>query len=194
MLADIAEFKFIWKHTKLSDQLPSSSLFKTEPTKLDLSLNDIDVLFLQVLKPLLEMEFSVLKDTKLETELLAEWAEAHYPTHSLEFRTSLKQAIVRLYQVFLEEYNKTYLPTMTGEIGIFTQAVSNLLYLQNAVSELYTDPTVKANPNLPFQDLLLVFVSSYCSSDSYADFWDVDDVLANYFLPCWQRLQQFATA
>ncbi|MBD2460940.1 hypothetical protein H6G89_07770 [Oscillatoria sp. FACHB-1407] len=191
MLADIAEFKFIWKHTELSDQLPSSSLFKTEPTKLDLSLNDIDILFLQVLKPLLEMEFSVLKDSLLETELLAEWTEDNYPTHSLEFRTSLKQAIVRLYQIFLEEYNNTYLPTMTGEIGIFTQAVSNLLYLQNAVSELYTDPIVNANPDLPFQDLLLVFVSSYCSSDSYADFWDVDDVLANYFLPCWQRLQQF---
>ncbi|MDX2213498.1 MAG: hypothetical protein SFY66_09435 [Oculatellaceae cyanobacterium bins.114] len=192
MLADIAEFKFIWKHTELSDQLPSSSLFKTEPTKLDLSLNDIDILFLQVLKPLLEMEFSVLKDSVLETELLAEWAEAGHPIHSLEFRTSLKQAIVRLYQIFLEEYNRTYLPTMTGDIGIFTQAVSNLLYLQNAISELYTDEAVSANPNLPFQDLLLVFVSSYCSNDSYADFWDIDDVLANYFLPCWQQLQQFA--
>ncbi|UBF27191.1 hypothetical protein K9N68_04285 [Kovacikia minuta CCNUW1] len=194
MVADVAEFKFVWDCPQSADQLLSSSLFKAEPTKLDLSLADVDFLFLRVLQPLLEVHVSVLEEGELETELLADWAELGYPVDSLELRTSLKQAIVHLYQVFLQEYNRTYLPTMMGEMGLFTQMVSNLLYLQNAINSLYTDVTAQTDSGLPFQDLLIVFIGCYCSSDSFAEFWAIDDVLAGYFLPCWYHLQAVTTA
>ncbi|MBW4551816.1 MAG: hypothetical protein KME35_12005 [Aphanocapsa sp. GSE-SYN-MK-11-07L] len=184
MLADAAEFKFAWDYPQQIAQLQSSSVFAHTPTKLDLSLTDIDFLFLEVLRPLLEMSLSALTETPLEADLLADWAAAGGP--SLELRTSLKQALAEMYQVFLAEYNATYLPTLTGDVGLFTKLVSNLLYLQNAINQLYTD--AEAAAELPFQDLLLLFVGCYCSSDSYAEFWAIDDVLAAYFLPCWQRL------
>ncbi|MDX2100574.1 MAG: hypothetical protein SFW36_22580 [Leptolyngbyaceae cyanobacterium bins.59] len=189
MIADVAEFKFVWDHSEAADQLLSSSLFKDHPTKLDLSLTDVDFLFLRVLRPLLEMHLSVFTDSVLEADILALWRERNYPTESLTLRTCLKQAIVRLYQIFLEEYNRTYLPTLTGQPGIFAQIVSNLVYLQNVISELYQNPIAQSSPNLPFQDLLMLFIGCYCSSDSYREFWAIDDVLANYFLPCWRLLQ-----
>ena len=190
MVADMAEFKFILDYPHSADQLLSSSLFKHEATKFDLSLHDIDRMFLRILQPLLEVRLSVFEDSRLETDLLSEWAAAGQPVESLELRTSLKQAIAQLYQIFLADYNSSYLPTLTGEVGLFTQIVSNLLYLQNAVNSLYTNINSDANDNLPYRDLLIIFIGCYCSSDSYTDFWDIDDTLAGYFLPCWQILAE----
>lgn len=188
MVADAAEFKFVWDYPQSADQLLSSSLFKTLPMKLDLSLADLDFLFLRVLKPLLEMQLSVLHPSPLETDLLTIWDQQGLDVEPLECRTSLKCAIAQLYRIFLTEYNADYLPTLTGSGGVFTEIASNLLYLQNAVNDLYTDFTSAQHPDLPFQDLLTVFISSYCSSDCYTEFWDVDDSLAHYFLPCWLKL------
>lgn len=186
IVADVAEFKFVWDHPQLTEKLLSSSIFKSEPTKLDLSLGDIDFLFLKVLQPLLELKLSIFSESRLESDLLAEWQDA-----DLELKIGLKQSIAHLYQIFLSEYNSTYLPTMTGNIGIFTQVVSNLLYLQNAIDTLYKDLIATTQSDIPFQDLLIVFIGCYCSRDSYADFWQIDDVLAAYFLPCWQILNEF---
>jgi hypothetical protein len=186
MMADMAEFKFIWDNPHSVAKLPSSSLFKAHPTKLDLTLFDLDFLFLRVLQPLLDLHLSVFEDSTLEMDLLTDWLKTPAAGGSLRLRTSLKQAIARLYSVFLEQYKSTYLPTLEGEAGVFAQIASNLLYLQNTVNELYTDVYAETEPSLPFQDLLMVFIGSYCTIDSYAEFWDIDDVLAAYFLPCWQ--------
>ena len=194
MIADVAEFKFVWDYPQSANQLLSSSLFKAEPTKLDLSLADVDFLFLRVLQPLLEVHLSVLEASQLETELLADWTEDGAGAGALELHISLKQAIAHLYQIFLQEYNRTYLPTMSGETGLFTQIVSNLLYLQNVINSLYTDFIAKTDSGLPFQDLLIVFIGCYCSSDSFAEFWAIDDVLATYFLPCWHQLRIMGTS
>ncbi|WP_235108273.1 hypothetical protein [Acaryochloris sp. 'Moss Beach'] len=186
MIADAAEFKFVWDNPHHADQLLSSSVFKDLPTKLDLTLADIDFLFLQVLRPLVEIHLSALEETPLETDLLREWGQAGHPVHALGLKTSLKTAIAALYQIFFQEYNTTYLPTLTGESSLFTDIVSNLLYLQNVLNELYTEPINKNA--VPFQDLLLLFVGCYCSSDSYAEFWSLDDALAAYYWPCWHLL------
>lgn len=183
LVADVAEFKFIWDHPTLSDRLPSSSVFKGLPAKLDLSLADIDFLFLRVLQPLLTINVSVMEPSRLEEELLANW-NMEQSAESLEFQTNLKIAIAHLYQVFMEEYQRDYLPTVAGHEGLFTQAVSNLLYLQNAINQVYTDAIARDGKS--FQDVLMIFVAVYCSSDSYAEFWDIDDAIAQYFLPCWQ--------
>ncbi|MDY6781052.1 MAG: hypothetical protein SW833_00590 [Cyanobacteriota bacterium] len=181
MLADINEFKWLWQHRHLPVSLPSSSTFKVTPTKLDLSLIDVDFLFLRVLQPLLNVRPSVLEESTLEQEMLAEWGVGDGAT-----RASLKQAIARLYSLFFEEYARCYQPSLALADGLFGSLISNLLYLQNAINWLYTCPF--AEGDLPFQDLLLVFISCYCSADCYADFWDIDDVLARYFIPCWLLL------
>lgn len=186
MIADAAEFKFVWDNPDQAEQLLSSSVFKDLPTKLDLTLADIDFLFLQVLRPLVEIHLSALEETPLETDLLREWGQAGVPVNSLGLKTSLKTAIAALYQIFFQEYNAAYLPTLTSETSLFTDIVSNLLYLQNVLNGLYTEPINK--DAVPFQDLLLLFVGCYCSSDSYAEFWSLDDALAAYYWPCWHLL------
>ncbi len=180
MLADANEFKWLWQNRDRASEMPSSSLFKSAPTKLDLSLLDAEFLFLRVLAPLLEVELSALRESSLERELLQAWGDT-----SLATQASLKQAIAQLYQIFFATYAEHYQPSLVNGRGLFGQFAANLLYFQNALNQLYTQPP--ASP-VPFQDLLVLFVGCYCAGDTYADFWDVDDAIARYFLPAWQLL------
>ena len=190
LIADIAEFKFTWTNPSAAHELPSSSAFTDYPTNLDLTLGDLDFLFLRVLQPLLELHLSPVEASPLETELLAAVPSQQLSAEQvLRLEVSLKQAIAQLYQVFLAEYSTTYLPTVQTEDSIFAEVIVNLLHLQNVINTLYVDPELTQNVSIPFQDLLIVFISSYCSGDSYADFWKIDQVLADYFIPCLHHLK-----
>jgi hypothetical protein len=130
----------------------------------------------------------VLSDSELETDLLASLVNITQLNNgdAIATRATLKQAIMQLYQVFLEEYRQHYLPTLSSD-GLFSRLLSNLLALQNVVNQLYTSTSVYSD--FPFQDLLVLFIGNYCSADCYKDFWNVDDVLASYFFPCWHLVQ-----
>jgi hypothetical protein len=193
LVADIAEFKFAWSNPKESHQLPSSSAFTDYPANLDLSLADLDFLFLRVLQPLLELHLSALEASPLEIELLAASPLHHLPADQVpRLEVNLKCAIAHLHQLFLSEYGAAYLPAVEAEESLFAEIAINLLQLQNVINTLYTDPQFTNGVPIPFQDLMIVFISSYCSGDSYDEFWKIDNVLADYFIPCWQLLRQQA--
>ncbi|MEO0986293.1 MAG: hypothetical protein AAFY20_12170 [Cyanobacteria bacterium J06639_14] len=189
LVADIAEFKFTWTNPNAAHELPSSSAFTDYPTNLDLTLADLDFLFLRVLQPLLELHSSPVKDSLLESELLAALPTQQLSSEQvMRLQVKLKRAIAQLHEIFLTEYSATYLPTLATEESLFADIAINLLHLQNVINTLYTDPQFTQNAIVPFQDLLIVFISRYCSGDSYADFWQIDNVLADYFIPCWHHL------
>ncbi|HEY9887866.1 MAG TPA: hypothetical protein V6D02_05655 [Candidatus Obscuribacterales bacterium] len=190
LVADIAEFKFTWLNPNEAHQLPSSSAFTDYPANLDLSLADLDFLFLRVLQPLLEIHLSPFEPSPLELELLADAALHHLNAEQMpRLEINLKRAIAQLHHLFLTEYSNTYLPRIEAEDSLFAEIALNLLHLQNVINTLYTDPQFTQAAPIPFQDLLIVFISSYCSGDSYAEFWQVDNVLAAYFVPCWHLLK-----
>ncbi|MEO1299333.1 MAG: hypothetical protein AAFW75_26890, partial [Cyanobacteria bacterium J06636_16] len=193
LVADIAEFKFVWSNPNAAHELPSSSAFTDYPTNLDLTLADLDFLFLRVLQPLLELHSSPMEASLLETELLTALPPQQLSSEQMmRLQVKLKRAIAQLHQIFLTEYSATYLPTLATEASLFADIAINLLHLQNVINTLYTDPQFTQNAIVPFQDLLIVFISRYCSGDSYADFWQVDNVLADYFIPCWHHLSKSA--
>ena len=189
LVADIAEFKFVWTNPNAAHELPSTSAFTDYPTNLDLTLADLDFLFLRILQPLLELHLSPMVCAPLETELLeASPLQQLSPEAALRLEVNLKGAIAQLHQIFLAEYSASYLPTLASEDSLFAEVAVNLLHLQNVINTLYIDPQFAQASAMPFQDLLIVFISSYCSGDSYAEFWSIDNVLADYFIPCWQHL------
>jgi hypothetical protein len=191
LIADIAEFKFVWSNPQEAHQLPSSSAFTDYPANLDLSLADLDFLFLRVLQPLLEIHLSPLEASPLEIELLADSPLLHLAADQVpRLEVNLKRAIAQLHHIFLTEYESTYLPRVETEESLFAEIAINLLQLQNVINTLYTDTQFTQQAPIPFQDLMIVFISSYCSGDSFAEFWQIDNVLADYFIPCWQLLRQ----
>jgi hypothetical protein len=191
LVADIAEFKFAWANPNAAHQLPSSSAFTDYPANLDLSLADLDFLFLRVLQPLLEIHLSPLEASPLEIELLSNpslhpLADEQMP----RLEVNLKRAIAQLHHLFLSEYEAAYLPHMEAEGSLFAEVAMNLLQLQNVVNTLYTDAQFTQAAPIPFQDVLIVFISHHCSGDSYAEFWKIDNILADFFIPCWHLLRQ----
>ncbi len=186
ILADVAEFKFAYHFPDEVDRLQSSSLFANSPAKLDLSLLDIDFLFLRVLKPLLDVQLSVFTSTDLETGLRGEW-DSHPDAKNLKITEfELKTLIAELYHLFFQEF-QAYAPQVDHPSGFFATMIFNLLHLQNVINSLYHHPL--AESELPIRDLLLVFVGCYCSQDCYQEFWTIDDALAHYFLPCGHHLR-----
>lgn len=200
MMADVAEFKFVWCNPQSVNELPSSSVFKTEPVKLDLSLIDLDFLFVRVINSLMEINVSALNTSPLEQEILSSWKEEGIKPLSLELKAHLKQRLSRLHEIFLDDYRQHYLPSLKSSAGIFSQAVTNLIYLQNTINYLCVEACRELTAELVhnslepplYHDLLMIFIGCFCSGDGYSNFWQMDAVLADYFLPCWHllRLQQ----
>lgn len=193
LVADIAEFKFTFTHPEATHQLPSSSAFTDYPANLDLSLADLDFLFLKVLQPLLEVHLSPVEASPLEIELLSDSPLLHLEADQIpRLEVNLKRAIAQLHHCFLTEYGNYYLPTVESEDSLFAEIAVNLLHLQNVINTLYTDPQFTDQTPIPFQDLMIVFISRFCSGDSYAEFWQIDNVLADYFIPCWLMLSDLS--
>ena len=193
LVADIAEFKFTWTNPQAAHQLPSSSAFTDYPANLDLSLADLDFLFVRVLQPLLELNLSLTEASPLEIGLLADSPLNDLGTDQIpQLEVNLKKAIAQLHHCFLTEYGNHYLPTVASEDSLFAEIAVNLLHLQNVINTLYTDPELTEQAPIPFQDLMIVFISRFCSGDSYTEFWQIDNVLADYFIPCWYLLRELS--
>ena len=143
-----------------------------------------------MLQPLLEIHLSPVEASPLEIELLADSPLMHLGAEQIpRLEVNLKKAIAQMHYSFLTEYGHHYLPTVESEDSLFAEIAINLLHLQNVINTLYTDPQFTDQSPLPFQDLMIVFISRFCSGDSYAEFWQVDNVLADHFIPCWQLLK-----
>ncbi|MBE9030036.1 hypothetical protein IQ266_09880 [filamentous cyanobacterium LEGE 11480] len=181
MLADFHEFKWVWQNPADAAQLPSSSTFHTLPAKLDLSILDVEFLFARLLHPLLNLTIHPQTDSLLEQSLLTEWGQFDTAT-----RRQLKRSLLQLHHIFWEEYLTHYQSIATQPNGQLGQIISNLLYIQNTSNALYRSDWAKTD--LPFQDLLSLFIGCYCSENAYDRFWQLDEILAQYFIPCWLQL------
>ncbi|MEM9266892.1 MAG: hypothetical protein AAGA46_15345 [Cyanobacteria bacterium P01_F01_bin.13] len=196
MMADVAEFKFVWCHPQDANELPSSSVFKAKPVKLDLSLLDLDFLFIRVINPLMKISISALETSPLEQEILDHWKSEGAKNPSLELKAHLKQKLSRLHELFLEDYRQHYLSSLKSSTGLFGQAATNLVYLQNIINHLCVDACrdvtaeTAEQPQL-YHDLLMIFIGCFCSGDGYSNFWEMDEVLAQHFLPCWHLLHEW---
>ena len=177
LLADVQEFQWVWQFPEQAELLPSSSLFKGLPAKLDLTLRDVAFFFPRILEPLLSLGVSPTQESGLEQALLEEWGAFDGGT-----RESLKGAIAQLQSVFWQEYLATYAPEAQG--GWFSDFLGNLLQFQHGINGLYTSVFATQEPS--FQAVMVLFVGAYCSGDCYQDFWHLDDDLAQWLIPAWQ--------
>ena len=148
---------------------------------------------MRVLQPLLELNLSLTEASPLEIGLLADSPLNDLGTDQIpQLEVNLKKAIAQLHHCFLTEYGNHYLPTVASEDSLFAEIAVNLLHLQNVINTLYTDPELTEQAPIPFQDLMIVFISRFCSGDSYTEFWQIDNVLADYFIPCWYLLRELS--
>jgi hypothetical protein len=149
-------------------------VLKNNPTKLDLSLVDLWELCRRGLEPLL-VALAGSSTAEALAELLTQ--ETGVTVNIL----SLNLALAQLHALFYSRYVRFYQPTVTDSKGFFAQALSNLVYLQNTLDQLFHQPRSR-------RILLVIFLSCYCDQDPSTNFWNLDEVLACYFLSCVEQL------
>lgn len=180
MLADINEYKWLSqnrdpKGTQQRNRqalLNSSSSFPDSPTKLDLTINDWDFLYLRSLETLIKLS------PGLEADLID-----RFKIKKQECIDDLRVAIANLHHIFLTEYINHY---QLSSDRNFSSPILNLAKLQNILNKLYIKPV--NNNSIPFQDLILLFVGNYYSMEFERDLTQVNFALANYFYFCWKLL------
>lgn len=168
MLADINEYKWLSQNPDSQELLLSSSTFPNSPTKLDLTIKDLDFLY----PPLFE-NLIILSLSSLESDLIEQF-EIKDDTILLSLSKAISH-INHLFSQYTQQYKQEY-----------SKLILNLLRLQNLLNKLYTKTNTK---DLPFQDLIILFVGNYCSSIKDRDISCLNIALANYFFPCWLLLE-----
>ena len=169
MLADINEYKWRSQNYNDRDLLLSTSCLKDFPTKLDLTIQDLDFLYSSLLKTLNQLPLSI------QTELINK-----FQIKEEDGLSSLQKAINNINEVWISEFFNQYFKS-------YIKLISNLLKLQNLLNKLYTRP--HNNTLIPFRDLLILFVGNFYSRDFEQDITALNLALANYFTPCWQLLK-----
>ena len=172
MLADINEYKWFSENPRSQEMLLSSSCLADFPTKLDLTIQDLDFLYFPLFKTLIELSQSSLKADLIDKFEIEERA----------ILSSLQNAIALLNLIYSTEYLKQ-------QQAEYNKLILNFLKLQNILNRLYTKPNDKND--LPFRDLIIIFVGNYYSPSCDRDIPNLNLVLKKYFFPCWLLLKDF---
>jgi len=161
MLADVAEFKVIDLHPTKADLMPNSSFFKFQPTKLDLTFQDLEYFYGLTLRG------------------FDDWAKRQAPETSavwLELRrTDLAPEVG-----YFEENGAL-------KINLYTRLAVNFLTVHQAIicayHELQGHDPGGVLPLKSFRDLLLVATAVYFEEDRFQNMWKIDEFLFLKFIP-----------
>lgn len=185
LIADVAEFKLLADEP---DLLPSSSLFKLLPSKLDLTMQDIPFYFSQATKVFRLWAKSETRRSKTCQELIAAGAS----------EAAAGAAVERAAAIWEELAAGDYAPQLAWEtsgeklhVNVFTRLALNFLGIHRAMLEVYHHLQTISPGELPlksFRDLLILGAGVFFEADRPRNLWRVDEFLTLRFLPLCRQL------
>ncbi|MCP4191488.1 MAG: hypothetical protein GY768_12755 [Planctomycetaceae bacterium] len=188
VIADLAEFKYTELHPDKAENLLSSSLLKTLPSKLDLIMQDVPYYFKQATKIF---------------RLWANRADRHQRT--IEQLVSVgatpeaaKREVSRAVAIWRELEATTFAAVIRGEVvgqelevNVMTRLALNFLGIHRAKIHAYQwirDKEVGSLPLKSFRDLLLISAAVYFETDPAQNLWRVDEFVTFRIEPLCERL------
>jgi hypothetical protein len=191
LTADIIEYYFWSDHESHRDLLPSSSLFKHNPTKLDFAWMDMNYFckkiksvhkklldsestrlsFIQMLIEALKLKFS----RKFNTVINLETLEQELNVHVDEFLRELQLA----FELQLQQRNDS-----DKEFNAFDRLLSNLLRIQFASNQIIQKHFFQESAELiRMREIYNLFICIYFCADPKNHFWTLDETLVQSTLP-----------
>ncbi|MBI3319205.1 MAG: hypothetical protein HYZ89_01270 [Candidatus Omnitrophica bacterium] len=189
MMADVAEYKFLTLHPSQADWMPSSSLFKLFPTKLDLTLRDVQFYFGQATKIFRLWAKDSKRRERTRDELIhAGWVPAA--------AGAMVECAVQEWEALARGY---YAPCLWWEpveggrlrVNAFTRVALNFLGIHRAILETYRRLEAVPPGALPlksYKDLLVIGASVFFEADRPRNLWRVDEYLSLRFVPLCRRV------
>jgi hypothetical protein len=189
LVADVAEFKLLADAPHEPDLLPSSSLFKLLPSKLDLTMQDVPFYFGQATKVFRLWAKSAQRRQRTVQELVQGGAMKEAAEAAVARAVAVWEELAAgqfSQELRWEEAEKDHL-----HVNVFTRLALNFLGIHRAMLQAYRHLETIAPGELPlksFRDLLIMGASVFFEAEHPRNLWRVDEFLTLRFLPLCRRL------
>ena len=191
MLADVVEYKFLELHPEQEHLLPSSSLLKAFPSKLDLTLGDLRACFGHASEVFQNWVASESTQQQLHKEICE---KLDIPNDGLKHK-ELSEVLNRAVDLCKAQLHAFYQPEWTWEktedgdlkLNAFSFAALNFLRIHTALIQAYKDLSEIEAP-CGFKDILVLALGTFFERNPQQNIWELDSFLTEAFLPRWQKL------
>ena len=189
MLADVVEYKFLELYPERTHLLPSSSLLKDFPSKLDLTLIDLRECFVQA------------------SEAFQTWVSSEAAKHRLSMEIcekldipsgdALEQVLEEAVQLCKRRLHQFYQPEWFWEktadnclkLNAFSFTALNFLRIHIALLQTY-EALSQIGTQHGFKDALVLAMGTFFEMEPQRNIWHLDQFLTEGFLPRWKKLAE----
>jgi len=196
LCADIIEYQFISSFENQDSPLPSSSLFRVNPTKLDFAWTDIHFFSKALLRSLqIYDRDKVLRDNFVERVSLL--VRGRYSREAKSVALSYQDEIESAVESFLavlakrtKECCDTEMPLSTAEMNEFFLLFTNLLQVQSTINTLMTVINTSFPELKRYQEMFVISVLTYFCESPLAHFWSMDEMISAWAIPFLKAVHQ----
>ena len=191
MLADVVEYKFLELYPEQEHLLPSSSLLKAFPSKLDLTLVDLRTCFAHASEVFQNWIASEPIQQQLHKEICEKFDIPNDATKHKELSEILNTAVelckTQLHAFYQPEW--TWEKTEDGDLKLnaFSFAALNFLRIHTALIQTYENLSEIDVP-YGFKDILVLAMGAFFERKPQQNIWRLDSFLMEAFLPRWKKL------
>ncbi len=189
MLADVVEYKFLELYPEQAHLLPSSSLLKDFPSKLDLTLTDLRGCFVEA------------------SEAFQTWVSSEAAKHRLSMEIcekldipssdALEQVLEEAVQLCKRQLDGFYQPEWFWEktadnclkLNAFSFTALNFLRIHIALLQTY-EALSQIGTRHGFKDALVLAMGTFFELEPQRHIWHLDQFLTEGFLPRWKKLAE----
>ena len=194
MLADVVEYKFLELYPEQEHLLPSSSLLKAFPSKLDLTLADLRMFFAHASEVFQNWVASEQTQHQLHKEICEKLDIPNDATKHKELSKVLSTAV----ELCKEQLHSFYQPEWAWEtvkigdddfleLNAFSLAALNFLRIHTALIQTYKDLSQIETP-YGFKDTLVLAMGTFFERNPQQNIWQLDSFLTEVFFPRWEKL------
>ncbi len=191
LLADVVEYKFLELYPEQEHLLPSSSLLKAFPSKLDLTLSDLRTCFVHAAEVFQNWVASELTQRELHKEICEKLDipndEIRHKELSQVLSTAVELCKAQLHAFYQPEWSWEQTEDGRLKLNAFSFAALNFLRIHTALIQTYKDLSQIENP-CGFKDILVLAMGTYFERNPQQNIWQLDSFLTEAFLPRWQKL------
>ena len=191
MLADVVEYKFLELYPEQEHLLPSSSLLKAFPSKLDLTLADLRNCFVHASEVFQNWVASELTQQQLHKEICKKLDIPNDAAKHKELWQVLSTAVelckTQLHSFYQSEWSWKQTEEGHLKLNAFSSAALNFLRIHTAFIQTYKDLS-EIETQWGFKDILVLAMGTFFERDPQQNIWQLDSFLTEAFLPRWQKL------
>lgn len=193
MLADVVEYKFLQLHPEQAHLMPSSSLLKAFPSKLDLTLVDLRNCFERASEA-----FQTWVDSDgAKHRIHAEVCEKLDIPDKERNRQELDDVLEKAVQLCKERLDLFYKPEWFWEkteddclkLNAFSFAALNFLRIHTAFLQTY-ETLSQIETKYRFKDTFVLAMGTFFEIEPQRNIWHLDQFLTEGFLPRWKKLAE----